>query len=180
MGSKLNQIFRLKERGSNVKTEILAGITTFLTCVYIVAVNPGILSAAGMDTKAVFWATALSAVIACIWIGVWANLPFALAPAMGLNAYFAFYVCNTLGLPWQNALACVAISGVLFMFLSIFKVQQKIVDAMPDCIKHSVGAGIGFFCSGVVNESLLSKGFALLLLFIGLKELFQPSPKKAD
>ena len=113
-----------------------------------------------MDTKAVFWATALSAVIACIWIGVWANLPFALAPAMGLNAYFAFYVCNTLGLSWQNALACVAISGILFMFLSIFRVQQKIVDAMPECIKHSVGAGIGFFIAftgfmqaGIIQES---------------------------
>lgn len=120
--------------------------------------NPGIL-AAGMDTKAVFWATALSAAIACIWIGVWANLPFALAPAMGLNAYFAYYVCNTLGLPWQNALACVAISGVLFMLLSIFKVQQKIVDAMPDCIKHLVGAGIGFFIAftGLMQAGIIQK-----------------------
>lgn len=141
----LERMFHLKERGSTAKTEILAGLTTFLTCVYIVAVNPAILSAAGMDTKAVFWATALASAIACIWIGIWANLPFALAPAMGLNAYFAFYVVNTLGLSWQNALACVFISGTIFMFLSIFKVQQKIVDAMPDCIKHSVGAGIGFF-----------------------------------
>ena len=180
MGNKLNQFFHMKERGTNVKTEILAGLTTFLTCVYIVAVNPGILAAAGMDTKAVFWATALSAAIACIWIGVWANLPFALAPAMGLNAYFTFYVCNTLGLSWQNALACVAISGVLFMILSIFKVQQKIVDAMPECIKHSVGAGIGFFIAftgfmqaGIIQESPdtlltlgdLSNPGALLALF---------------
>lgn len=141
----LEKLFHLKERGSTPKTEILAGLTTFLTCVYIVAVNPAILSAAGMDTKAVFWATALSSAIACIWIGVWANLPFALAPAMGLNAYFAYYVVNTLGLSWENALACVFISGVTFMLLSIFKVQQKIVDAMPECIKLSVGAGIGFF-----------------------------------
>lgn len=141
----LEKVFHLKERGSTPKTEILAGLTTFLTCVYIVAVNPAILSAAGMDTKAVFWATALASAIACIWIGVWANLPFALAPAMGLNAYFAYYVVNTLGLSWQNALACVFISGVIFMLLSIFKVQQKIVDAMPECIKLSVGAGIGFF-----------------------------------
>ena len=180
MGNKLNQFFHMKERGTNVKTEILAGLTTFLTCVYIVAVNPGILAAAGMDTKAVFWATALSAAIACIWIGVWANLPFALAPAMGLNAYFAFYVCNTLGLSWQNALACVAISGILFMFLSIFRVQQKIVDAMPECIKHSVVAGIGFFIAftgfmqaGIIQESPdtlltlgdLSNPGALLALF---------------
>lgn len=141
----LEKVFHLKERGSTPKTEVLAGLTTFLTCVYIVAVNPAILSAAGMDTRAVFWATALASAIACIWIGVWANLPFALAPAMGLNAYFAYYVVNTLGLSWQNALACVFISGVTFMLLSIFKVQQKIVDAMPECIKLSVGAGIGFF-----------------------------------
>lgn len=165
MEAKLNQIFHLKERGTNVRTEVLAGLTTFLTCVYIVAVNPGILAAAGMDTKAVFWATALSAAIACIWIGVWANLPFALAPAMGLNAYFAYYVCNTLGLPWQNALACVAISGVLFMLLSIFKVQQKIVDAMPDCIKHSVGAGIGFFIAftGLMQAGIIQKSEDTLL-----------------
>jgi AGZA family xanthine/uracil permease-like MFS transporter len=141
----LEKIFHLKERGTTPKTEVLAGLTTFLTCVYIVAVNPAILSAAGMDTKAVFWATALASAIACLWIGIWANLPFALAPAMGLNAYFAYYVVNTLGLSWQNALACVFISGTIFMLLSIFKVQQKIVDAMPECIKKSVGAGIGFF-----------------------------------
>ena len=141
----LEKLFHLKERGTTPRTEVLAGLTTFLTCVYIVAVNPAILSAAGMDTKAVFWATALASAIACLWIGIWANLPFALAPAMGLNAYFAYYVVNTLGMSWQNALACVFISGVGFMLLSIFKVQQKIVDAMPDCIKKSVGAGIGFF-----------------------------------
>lgn len=180
MKSKLDSFFHMTERGTNLKTEILAGTTTFLTCVYIVAVNPGILSSAGMDTKAVFWATALASAIACIWIGTWANLPFALAPAMGLNAYFTYYVCNTLGLPWQNALGCVAISGITFMLLSIFRVQQKIVDAMPDCIKQSVGAGIGFFIaftglmqSGIVTSSkdtLLSLGDltnpgALLALF---------------
>lgn len=144
MKKRIEQYFHLSERGTNIKTEVLAGITIFLTCVYIVAVNPGILSAAGMDTKAVFWATALASAVACIWIGLWANLPFALAPAMGLNAYFAYYVCNILGLSWQNALACVAISGVSFMILSIIRVQQKIVDAMPECIKQSVGVGIGF------------------------------------
>lgn len=143
--NRLEQLFHLSARGTTPKTELLAGLTTFLTCVYIVAVNPAILSAAGMDTRAVFWATALSSAIACLWIGLWANLPFALAPAMGRNAYFAFYVVNTLGLTWQNALACVAISGITFMLLSLFRVQQRIVDAMPECIKHSVGAGIGFF-----------------------------------
>lgn len=157
MNERLERIFHLKERGTNPRTEILAGITIFLTCVYIVAVNPAILGATGMDMKALFWATALASAIACIWVGLWANLPFALGPAMGLNAYFAYYVCNTLGLPWQNALACVAISGTTFMLLSIFKVQQKIVDAMPECIKHSIGAGIGFFIafSGLTQAGIV-------------------------
>lgn len=141
----LERRFKLAEHGSNVKTEMLAGTTTFLTCVYIVAVNPAILSAAGMDPRAVFWATALSSAIATIWVGLWGNFPFALCPAMGLNAYFAFYVVNTLGLSWQNALGCVFISGCTFMLLSIIKVQQSIVDAMPACVKHATGAGIGFF-----------------------------------
>ena len=146
MKEKVYRYFHLAERGTNIRTEIIAGLTTFLTCVYIVAVNPGILSSAGMDTRAVFWgdgALLLRLPVSRSVCG--ANLPFALAPAMGLNAYFAYYVCNQLGMPWQNALACVAISGVTFMLLSIFKVQQKIVDAIPECIKHSVGAGIGFF-----------------------------------
>lgn len=171
MKGKLEQFFHMTERGTNLKTEVLAGLTTFLTCVYIVAVNPGILSAAGMDTKAVFWATALASAIACIWIGVWANLPFALAPAMGLNAYFTYYVCNTLGLSWQNALGCVAISGVTFMLLSIFKVQQKIVDAMPDCIKQSVGAGIGFFIAftGLMQAGIIAPSQDTLLSLGDLK-----------
>ncbi len=168
MTSTLEKWFHLKERGSNVKTELLAGLTTFLTCVYIVAVNPAILANAGMDVKAVFWATALASAIACLWIGLWANLPFALAPAMGLNAYFAFYVCNTLGLSWQNALCCVAVSGFTFMLLSIIKVQQKIVDAMPECIKQSVGAGIGFFIAftGLTQAGIIT-GSADTLVTIG-------------
>lgn len=143
--SFLEKKFKLKENKTNVKTEILAGFTTFLTCVYIVAVNPAILSAAGMDVKAVFWATAISAGFASILMGLLTNFPFALAPAMGLNAYFAFYVVGVLGLSWQNALACVLISGVTFTILSFLKVQQKIVDAIPECIKNSIGPGIGFF-----------------------------------
>lgn len=165
MQTWLYNYFKLKDRKTDIRTECLAGLTTFLTCVYIVAVNPAVLSAAGMDTKAVFWATAAASAIACIWIGLWANLPFALAPAMGLNAYFAFYVCQTLGLSWQNALACVAISGVTFMLLSIFRVQQKIVDAMPECIKLSVGAGIGFFIAftGLMQAKIIAPSTDTLL-----------------
>ena len=106
----LEKQFKLKENNTNIKIELLAGLTTFLTCVYIVAVNPAILSTTGMDTKAVFWATAISAGFASILMGFLTNFPFALAPAMGLNAYFAFYVVGQLGLSWQNALGAVFIS----------------------------------------------------------------------
>lgn len=139
------RLFRIRAHGSSVKVEVLAGITTFLTCVYIVAVNPAMLSQTGMEAKAVFWATALAAAVGSIAMGLFANLPFALAPAMGLNAYFTFYVVGALGLSWQNALACVLVSGLCFILFSLLKVQQRIVDNMPDCIKKSVGAGIGFF-----------------------------------
>ncbi len=143
----LEKTFKLKEHNTDVRTEILAGLTTFFTCVYIVAVNPSILSAAGMDSLAVFWATALSSGIACIIMGIYVNMPFALAPSMGLNAYFAFYMVGTLGMTWQNALGCVFISGALFVVLSLLNFQQVVVDAIPDCIKQSLGAGIGFFIS---------------------------------
>lgn len=153
----LEHIFGLSKRGTNPKTEIIAGITTFLTCVYIVAVNPSILSTTGMETKAVFWATALSAGIGSIFMGLYANFPYAVAPAMGLNAYFAYYVVGVLGLTWQNALGCVLISGITFMILSALKVQQKLVNEMPQCIKLSVGAGIGFFIAftGLMQSGII-------------------------
>ena len=148
------EYFKFDKFNTNMRTEIIAGITTFLTCVYIVAVNPSILGGAGMDVRSVFYATAISAGISCLVIGVWANLPFALAPAMGLNAYFAFTVVNQLGLSWQSALGCVFISGAIFTILGLVGVQQKIVDAMPDCIKKSVGVGIGLFIAftGMFNR----------------------------
>ena len=143
--TRLDRFFHLTERKTNVKTEIIAGLTTFLSCVSIVVLNPSILGAAGMDTRALFWATAISCAIACIWIGLWGNFPFALGPAMGLNSFFAFSVVLGMGVSWQNALACVFTSGCIFMLLSVFHVQQKIVDAVPDCVKKSVGAGVGMF-----------------------------------
>lgn len=156
-GDFLEKRFKLKEKKTDVKTEIIAGITTFLTCVYIVAVNPSILSAAGMDIRAVFWATALASAIASIAMGLLTNFPFALAPGMGLNAYFAYYAVNTLGLSWQNALACVFVSGTVFVLLGFLKVQQKIVDAIPQTVKHAVGAGIGFFIAftGFVQSGII-------------------------
>ena len=149
--------FRLSKKHTTVKREVMAGLTTFLTMVYIVAVNPSILGDAGMDKTAQFWATALSSAVACFAIGIYGNFPFALAPSMGLNAYFAYTVVGKMGLSWQQALACVFMSGALFVILGCFKVQQRIIDDLPDVIKHSVGAGVGFFIAliGLKNAGIV-------------------------
>lgn len=141
----LERVFHMKERGSNVRTECIAGITTFLSCASVLILNPAILSGAGMDAKAVFWATSLAIFIACFLMGIWGNFPIALGPAIGLSSFMAFYVVKTLGMSWQNGLACVCISGCTFMLLGLLKVQQKIVDGIPDCIKQALGVGVGFF-----------------------------------
>ena len=156
-GGWLDKTFRLTEKNTSVKQELLGGVTTFLTMVYIVAVNPSILAASGMDTNAQFFATAISSAIACFIIAFYGNFPFALAPSMGLNAYFAYTVCGSMGLSWQQGLACVFMSGALFIILGFFGVQQKICDDLPDVIKHSVGAGVGFFISliGMKNCGLV-------------------------
>ena len=156
-GGWFDRTFRLSEKHTTVKREFLAGLTTFLTMVYIVAVNPSILGDAGMDKNAQFYATAISSAIACIAIAFYGNFPFALAPSMGLNAYFAYTVCGTMGLSWQNALACVFTSGMLFIVLGFFGVQQRICDDLPDVVKNSVGAGVGFFISliGFENAGLI-------------------------
>lgn len=158
--NKIYKFFGLDKYNTNIRTELIAGLTTFLTCTYVIAVNPVILAESGMDAKAVFYATAMAAGLSTLFVGIWANLPFALAPAMGLNAYFSFYVVRQLGLTWQNALVCVFISGIIFILMSFIGLQQKIVDSMPDCIKNSVGAGIGFFIaftgfmqSGIITSS---------------------------
>ena len=161
----LDRFFHLTERNTSVRTEIIAGLTTFLSCVSIVVLNPSILSAAGMDIRALFWATAISCAIACVWIGLWGNFPFALGPAMGLNSFFAFSVVLGLGVSWQNALACVFTSGCIFMLLSVFRVQQKIVDAVPDCVKKSIGAGVGLFIafSGFQSAGIVAKSDSTLV-----------------
>ena len=161
----LDRFFHLTERNTSVRTEIIAGLTTFLSCVSIVVLNPSILSAARMDIRALFWATAISCAIACVWIGLWGNFPFALGPAMGLNSFFAFSVVLGLGVSWQNALACVFTSGCIFMLLSVFRVQQKIVDAVPDCVKKSIGAGVGLFIafSGFQSAGIVAKSDSTLV-----------------
>lgn len=143
--SLLDRTFRLGERGTSVQTEVLAGATTFLTMAYIVLVNPSILSATGMPVAGVAAATCLAAGVGCVLMGLLANYPIALAPGMGLNAYFAFTVVKGMGVPWQTALGLVFISGVLFVVLTVAGVRQLIVSAIPRALFSAISAGIGLF-----------------------------------
>jgi len=153
----LEKLFKLSEKGTNVRTEVLAGITTFLTMAYILAVNPDILSAAGMDKSAVFTATALSAAVATLVMALWANLPFALAPGMGLNAFFAFTVCLGMGHSWQFALTAVFLEGIIFILLTAFNIREMIINAIPLNIKHAISVGIGIFIAfiGLKNAGIV-------------------------
>ncbi len=141
----LDKYFGLSERGTTVRTEILAGFTTFLTMAYIIFVNPAILSATGMDKGAVFVATCIASALATGIMGLYANYPLALAPGMGLNAFFIFGVVKGMGYMWQVGLGAVFISGVLFLILSVTKVREWVVDAIPRSQKLAISAGIGFF-----------------------------------
>lgn len=141
----LESFFKLKEHGTSVRTEVIAGFTTFLTMAYIVLVNPSILSTTGMDLKAVFVATCLAAALGTAIMGLVANYPIALAPGMGLNAYFTFTVVKGMGIPWQAALGAVFISGIVFLAISLFKVREAIVNAIPQSLKFAISAGVGMF-----------------------------------
>ncbi len=141
----LEQIFKLSENKTTVRTEVVAGITTFLTMAYIIFVNPDILKAAGMPFEAVFAATCIAAAIGCLLMAFLANYPIALAPGMGLNAYFAFGVVGGMGHTWQVALGCVFISGVLFLIISVLPIREWIVNAIPKSLKMAIAAGIGLF-----------------------------------
>ncbi|MDN3575258.1 NCS2 family permease [Chitinimonas viridis] len=141
----LETLFKLREHGTNVKTEVIAGFTTFLTMAYIIFVNPAILSETGMDFKAVFVATCIAAALGSAVMGLVANYPIALAPGMGLNAYFTFSVVKGMGVSWQVALGAVFLSGVIFMFVSLFKVREAVVNAIPHSLKLSISAGVGLF-----------------------------------
>lgn len=143
--SFLERWFKLKENGTTVRTEILAGFTTFLTMCYIIIVNPAILSITGMDFGAVFVATCISAAIGCFVMGAFANYPIALAPGMGLNAYFTFSVVQGMGVSWQIALAAVFMSGIIFFVFSFFKIREMLVNALPMSLKMAIAAGIGLF-----------------------------------
>ncbi|ATP30040.1 guanine permease [Chromobacterium violaceum] len=141
----LESFFKLKEHGTTVKTEVIAGFTTFLTMAYIVLVNPLILSSTGMDLNAVFVATCLAAALGTAIMGLVANYPIALAPGMGLNAYFTFSVVKGMGLSWETALGAVFISGIVFLAVSLFKVREAIVNAIPQSLKFAISAGVGMF-----------------------------------
>ncbi|WP_026179732.1 NCS2 family permease [Hahella ganghwensis] len=156
----LERVFNLTERKTTVRTEVVAGITTFLTMAYIIFVNPNILSAAGMDHGAVFVATCLAAAVGCLIMGLYANYPIALAPGMGLNAFFSFTVVGELGYSWQVALGAVFLSGLIFLALSIFKVREWVINSIPLSLRRALAAGVGMFLaiialktSGIVVDS---------------------------
>lgn len=165
----------LKKFGNfSFKTEIIAGITTFLTMAYILGVNPAILSATGMPKQSVFLATALSAGIATILMGLIANYPVALAPGMGINAFFTYTVVLTYGYTWQEGLSLVFLSGIVFLIISLTGIRKKIIDSIPSSLKQAIGAGIGFFIAfiGLVNSGIIVKNDATL---VGIGNLRNPS-----
>lgn len=153
----LEKFFKLKENNTSVKTEVVAGITTFMTMAYILAVNPSILSAAGMDSTAILIATCLASFIGTMLMALLANLPFALSAGLGLNAYFAYTVCGTMGYSWQIALFAVFIEGLIFIVLSLTNVREAIFDAIPLYLKKAVSVGIGLFIAfiGLQNAGLV-------------------------
>ena len=167
MTTFLENYFRLKEHKTDVRTEVLAGITTFMTMAYILAVNPGILSAAGMDAGAVFTATALGACIGTVLMALFSNYPFALAPGMGLNAFFAYTVVGQMGYSWQVALAAVFVEGIIFIILSLTKVRSALFNAIPPALKVGVTSGIGLFITfmGLENAKIVVSGPTLVGLY---------------
>lgn len=161
----LERQFQLRENGTTVRTEMLAGLTTFLTMAYIIFVNPAILAESGMDFDAVFVATCLAAAAGTLIMGLYANYPIALAPGMGLNAYFTYGVVLGMGHPWQTALGAVFISGVLFIILSILPVREAIINAIPKSLKMAIAAGIGLFLAiiGLSNAGIIADHPATLV-----------------
>jgi AGZA family xanthine/uracil permease-like MFS transporter len=162
----MEKFFKLKERKTTVKIEVMAGITTFLTMAYILAVNPGILSDTGMQFSKVFSATAISSAIATLIMALMANLPFALAPGMGLNAFMAYTVVLGMGYSWQFALTAVFVEGIIFIILTFVNVREAIINSIPDNIKKAIGVGIGLFIAfiGLQNAGIIVDGATLVSL----------------
>ena len=174
----LKKLFGFDEKITTVRTEVMAGVTTFLAMAYILAVNPSILSETGMDKGALFTTTTLIAGFATILMGVYAKLPFALAPGMGLNAFFAYSICSIMGYSWQFALTAVFIEGLLFILLTVTNLREKIVDIIPDTLKNAISVGIGLYiafiglqsCGIIINNELT---------VVSLSPLSAPSPMLA-
>ena len=174
----LNKFFRLEENGTTVRTELLAGLTTFLTMAYIIFVNPSILGDAGMPKDSVFVATCVAAAVGTLIMGLYANYPIGLAPGMGLNAYFAYAVVKGMGFPWQAALGAVLISGCLFLLVSVLRVRELIIKSIPQSLRTAIPAGIGLFLAII---SLKSAGIVAAnpATFVTLGDLHQPAPVMA-
>src|SRR5699024_1961346 len=172
----MENFFKLKENNTDVKTEVVAGITIFMTMAYILAVNPSILSETGMDAGGVFTATALSAAIATLMMALYAKYPFGLAPGMGLNAFFAYtIVLGDMGKTWQFALTAVLIEGIIFILLSFLNVREAIFDSIPTSLKDAVSSGIGLFIAfiGLDGAGVITSGDGTLL---GLGDLTSGAP----
>ena len=163
----LEKWFHLKENHTDAKTEVIAGITTFMTMAYILAVNPNVLGASGMDGGAVFTATALAAMVGTMMMALFANYPFVLAPGMGLNAYFAYTVVLQMGYSWEMALAAVFVEGVVFIVLSVTNVREAIFNSIPMNLKYAVSVGIGLFIAfiGFQNAKIVVDGATLVGLY---------------
>ncbi len=175
MEAWLNKTFKLEENHTNVRTEVLAGITTFLTMAYIIFVNPNILSQTGMDFGAVLTATCASAALATFCMAFMANYPFALAPGMGLNAFFTYSVCITMGVPWHVALTAVFVEGIIFIVLTLTSIREAVANCIPKTLKIGISSGIGLFITfiGLVNGEVIINNESTL---IGLAELKMNAP----
>lgn len=173
----LEKFFKLKENGTNVRTEVVAGITTFMTMAYILAVNPSILSASGMDAQAVLIATALASFVGTMCMALLANYPFALAPGLGLNAYFAYTVCGAMGYSWQIALFAVFVEGLIFIVLSLTNVREAIFNAIPMQLKKGVSVGIGLFVAfiGLQNAGIVVNNDSTLVSIVDFTSDFHTS-----
>jgi adenine/guanine/hypoxanthine permease len=169
----LQSVFHLDENQTTVRRELLAGLTTFMTMAYVVVVNPRILSEAGMPVEGVLFATCISAAVATLIMGIWANYPIALAPGMSLNAYFTYSIVLGRGVPWQTALGVVFLSGLLFLALTLTKVREQIVNGIPDCLKYGTAGGIGLFIAfiGLRNSKIIVANPAT---FVGFGKITDP------
>ncbi|NUU01239.1 NCS2 family permease [Herbaspirillum robiniae] len=174
----LDKFFKLSENGTTVRTELLAGLTTFLTMAYIIFVNPSILGDAGMPKDSVFVATCVAAAVGTLIMGLYANYPIGLAPGMGLNAYFAYAVVKGMGFPWQAALGAVLISGCLFLIVSVLRIREMIIKSIPQSLRTAIPAGIGLFLAII---SLKSAGIVAAnpATFVTMGDLHQPAPVMA-